>query len=213
MSTVCNSTSSSNYGKYPEMFNDPVTYNLMENPHTDIHGHTFDLATLEEWAKRKGHAEDDDVVFPCPLSNEEISLLTLVPNLLIKEACEAIKNGTYYKNQHLHVSSRSKSSSSQSSLDSSSKSTSSASSSAIYVDNPITKKKQCWCNEAIRRVKLSLGIVMHGNVPKSKIAVNASSSKSIKNAEKTEYSDSVSFHQTNSDKSLSKSNKGNVIKV
>ena len=198
--------------KYPTMYDDPVSMRLMKNPHIDRCGHTYDLKSLVAWAIASGiELEAGDYIFKCPLSKQDIKVSELVPNLLIKDGCDAIRAGTFFKNEQLHLSSRG---SSRFSLQSDPPHTSSekhsyhhskshsSESSTIYVSKVTTtttilKPKKGFCSEFLRRVRVAVNMLVAGNLNGNKSHTDYSSWSYSSQKSSTE--ESVSFHSTDNE--------------
>ena len=61
----------------PEEFLCPITLNIMENPVTNVHGHTFDRDAIMKWYALGSRRN--------PLTNMKMNTLDLAPNMQLKK--------------------------------------------------------------------------------------------------------------------------------
>ena len=64
-----------------EMFEDPITHELIANPVVDSCGHTFDRAGIVRWLQEH-HS--------CPLSRRVFDEADLLPNLIVRDALDIL---------------------------------------------------------------------------------------------------------------------------
>jgi hypothetical protein len=74
-----------------DLVQDPVSWECLQDPWIDSHGHTFDLNTVKDLVKKSlSENLSPEEGFICPLSREWVNLSDLYPNRMVRDIAERV---------------------------------------------------------------------------------------------------------------------------